>query len=38
VSARLAGEVLSIPIFPELTMAQQDEVIAATGDFLAAGK
>jgi dTDP-4-amino-4,6-dideoxygalactose transaminase len=38
VSARLAGEILSIPIFPELTMAQQDEVIAATGDFLAAGK
>lgn len=38
VSARLAGEVLSIPIFPELTLAQQDEVIAAVGDFLAAGK
>ena len=38
VSARLAGEVLSIPIFPELTMTQQDEVIAAVSEFVAAGK
>ena len=38
VSARLAGEVLSIPIFPELTRAQQDEVIAAVAEFLAAGR
>lgn len=38
VSARLAGEVLSIPIFPELTAAQQDEVIAAVSGFMAAGK
>ena len=38
VSARLAGEVLSIPIFPELTNAQQDEVIAAVRDFLASEK
>jgi dTDP-4-amino-4,6-dideoxygalactose transaminase len=38
VSARLAGEVLSLPIFPELTAAQQDEVIAAVSEFLAAGK
>lgn len=35
VSARLAGEVLSIPIFPELTPVQQDEVIAAVREFLA---
>ena len=38
VSARLAGEVISIPIFPELTAAQQDEVIAAVAEFLAVGK
>ena len=38
VSTRLAGEVLSIPIFPELTIAQQDEVIAAVCEFLSAGK
>lgn len=38
VSAKLAGEVLSIPIFPELTTAQQDEVIAAVGEFLHGGK
>ena len=38
VSARLAGEVISIPIFPELTAAQQDEVIAVVTEFLAAGK
>lgn len=38
VSARLAGEVLSIPIFPELTLAQQDEVIGAVSEFLAEGK
>lgn len=38
VSARLAGEVLSIPIFPELTTAQQDEVISAVQEFLAEGR
>lgn len=38
VSARLADEVLSIPIYPELTPLQQDEVIAAVGEFLTAGK
>ncbi len=38
VSARLAAEVLSIPIFPELTRQQQDEVIAAVTEFVAAGK
>ena len=38
VSARLAGEVLSLPIFPELTTAQQDEVIAAVSEFLHGGK
>jgi len=37
VSARLAGEVLSVPVFPELTAAQQDEVIAAVSGFVAAG-
>lgn len=38
VSAQLAAEVLSLPIFPELTHEQQDEVIAAVTEFLAAGK
>ncbi len=28
-----AGEVLSLPMYPELTRPQQDEVIAAIGDF-----
>jgi dTDP-4-amino-4,6-dideoxygalactose transaminase len=31
---QLAKEVLSIPIFPELTSSQQDEVIAAIASFL----
>lgn len=35
VSMRLADEVLSLPIFPEMTVAQQDEVIAALRDFVA---
>jgi dTDP-4-amino-4,6-dideoxygalactose transaminase len=30
---RAAGEVISIPIYPELTRAQQDEVIGAVRDF-----
>jgi len=30
----LSKEVLSVPIFPELTRPQQDEVIRAIGDFL----
>ena len=34
VAERLAAEALSIPIFPELTRAQQDEVIAAIAEFL----
>ena len=38
VSARLAQETLSLPIFPELTAAQQDEVIVAVREFLAAEK
>jgi dTDP-4-amino-4,6-dideoxygalactose transaminase len=33
---RLAGEALSIPIYPELTRAQQDEVIGAIAAFLEA--
>jgi dTDP-4-amino-4,6-dideoxygalactose transaminase len=32
-SERAAGEVISIPVFPELTRQQQDEVIAAIRDF-----
>jgi dTDP-4-amino-4,6-dideoxygalactose transaminase len=32
-SERAAKEVLSIPVFPELTRAQQDEVIGAIRDF-----
>ena len=34
VAERLAAEVISIPIFPELTRAQQDEVINALQAFL----
>lgn len=33
---RLASEVISIPIFPELSAAQRDAVIAAVASFLAA--
>lgn len=35
VSELLATEALSIPVFPELTRAQQDEVVAAIADFFA---
>lgn len=35
VANRLAGEVLSIPIFPELRREQLDEVIAAVGEWAA---
>jgi dTDP-4-amino-4,6-dideoxygalactose transaminase len=34
VAEQLAAECLSIPIYPELSHAQQDSVIAAIGDFL----
>jgi dTDP-4-amino-4,6-dideoxygalactose transaminase len=34
VAHQLASEVLSIPIYPELTIAQKDEVIAAITSFL----
>jgi dTDP-4-amino-4,6-dideoxygalactose transaminase len=34
VSHQLAGEVLSIPIYGELTEAQRDEVIAAIAEWL----
>ncbi len=34
VTDRLAKEVLSIPVYPELTRLQQDEVIGAIKDFL----
>lgn len=30
---RAAGEVLSLPVFPELTSSQRDEVVAAVRDF-----
>ncbi|MFC4991839.1 DegT/DnrJ/EryC1/StrS family aminotransferase [Rubritalea tangerina] len=33
---QLAGEVISIPIYPELTKEQKDEVIEAITDFIAA--
>lgn len=35
VSEQLAGEVLSLPIFPEMTPAQRQEVIAAVDEFVA---
>ncbi len=34
VAGQLASEVLSIPVYPELSRAQQDEVIGAIADFL----
>ncbi|MGE3309526.1 MAG: DegT/DnrJ/EryC1/StrS family aminotransferase [Limisphaerales bacterium] len=34
VSERLAGEVLSLPIYPELTQEQRDEVVAGIRSFL----
>ncbi|MCB1091261.1 MAG: DegT/DnrJ/EryC1/StrS family aminotransferase [Verrucomicrobiae bacterium] len=34
ISHRLAGEEISIPIYPELKRSQQDEVIAAIAEFL----
>jgi dTDP-4-amino-4,6-dideoxygalactose transaminase len=36
VAERLSAECLSVPIYPELTRAQQDEVIGTIGDFLRA--
>ena len=36
VAMQLAGEALSIPIYPELNRAQQDEVIAVLREFLTA--
>lgn len=36
VAMQLAGEALSVPIYPELGRAQQDEVIAVLRDFVAA--
>ena len=32
----LAAEVLSIPVYPELTREMQDHVVAAVGEFLGA--
>jgi dTDP-4-amino-4,6-dideoxygalactose transaminase len=37
VSERAARTVLSLPMFPELTHQQQDEVISAIGSFVLAG-
>jgi dTDP-4-amino-4,6-dideoxygalactose transaminase len=37
VASRLATECLSLPIYPELARAQQDEVIAAVQEFLRRG-
>jgi dTDP-4-amino-4,6-dideoxygalactose transaminase len=37
VSERLAGEVLSLPVFPELAQAQRDEVVSAIAAFLEKG-
>lgn len=34
VAEQLTGEVLSIPVYPELNAAQRDEVIAAIGEWL----
>ena len=34
VSERLTGEVLSIPVYPELSAAQREEVVAAIGDWI----
>ncbi|MBX3746989.1 MAG: DegT/DnrJ/EryC1/StrS family aminotransferase [Verrucomicrobiae bacterium] len=34
VSERLAGEVLSVPVYPELTAEQRDEVVAGVATFL----
>lgn len=36
VAMQLAGEALSVPIYPELNRAQQDEVIAVLREFLTA--
>ncbi|WP_425500442.1 DegT/DnrJ/EryC1/StrS family aminotransferase [Rubritalea profundi] len=36
VCEQLAKEVISIPIYPELTLAQKDEVISAIASFLVA--
>lgn len=38
VSERLAGEVLSIPVYPELTADQREAVVRAIGFFLMGGK
>lgn len=38
VSDRLAAEVISIPIFPELTEGQRSEVVEAIAQFLASGR
>ena len=35
-SERAASEVLSLPVYPEMTRAQQDEVIGAVREFYAA--
>jgi len=37
VAHRLAGEAISIPVYPELTEAQKAEVVSAIAEFLADG-
>ncbi len=38
VTERLAGEVISIPVFPELTQSQRDEVVDAVATFVQSGR
>jgi dTDP-4-amino-4,6-dideoxygalactose transaminase len=35
-SEQAAAEVLSLPVYPELTRAEQDRVIGAIGEFFGA--
>jgi dTDP-4-amino-4,6-dideoxygalactose transaminase len=35
VAHRLASEAISIPIYPELSLEQKDEVVSAIAEFLA---
>jgi dTDP-4-amino-4,6-dideoxygalactose transaminase len=37
VTERIAREIVSLPMFPQLNYAQQDEVVNKTKEFLNAG-